>query len=78
MSLAARTRANSLVVEGITTVNDLADWDDDDWDYWSLNCKKPDQNQDSDNSAVLVDQVPFALSFKSLQRLKIASTLIRY
>ena len=78
MSLVSRTRTNSLVVEGITTVNDLADWDDDDWDQWSLNCEKPDQVQDSDNPALLVDQVPFSLSFKSLQRLKIASKLIRY
>ena len=32
MGLAARTRTNSLNVEGITTIDDLREWDDDDWD----------------------------------------------
>ena len=78
MSLKHRTRVYSLDVEGIENVDDLADWDDEDWDQWASNCKKPDRIQDPNNAANLIAQVPFPLSIKSLKRLKIASKLIRY
>ena len=78
MGLKHRTRVSSLDVEGIENVDDLADWDDKDWDQWASNCKKPDRIQDPNNAANLIAQVPFPLSVKSLKRLKIPSKLIRY
>ena len=73
-----RTRVYSLDIEGIENVDDLSDWDDDDWYQWASNCKKIDRIQDPKNTANLIAQVPFPLSVKSLKRLKISSKLIRY
>ena len=77
MGLKHSTRVYSLDVEGIENVDDLADWDVEDWGQWASNCKKPDMIQDPNNVANLITQVPFPLSVKSLKRLKIASKLIR-
>ena len=46
MGLVTRTRANSLNTEGITSIDDLAEWDDDDWDQGESNCKRPDKMKD--------------------------------
>ena len=46
MGLSNSTRTLSLFLEGIATVDNLADWYDDDWDQWSSNFKKPDMVQD--------------------------------
>ena len=37
-----RTRVSLLNVEEITSMDDLADWEDDDWDRWVTSYKKPD------------------------------------
>ena len=68
----------SLDVEGIENVDDLADRDDNNWDQWDSNFKKPDRIQDTNNAANLITQVPFPLYVKYLKRLKIESKLIQY
>ena len=72
MGLKHRTRVYYIDVEGIENVDNLADWDDDDWDQWASNFKKTDRIQDPNNAANLIAQVPFPLSVKSLKRLNIA------
>ena len=47
MGLSNSTNTLSLVLEGIATVDDIADWDDNDWDQWNYNCKKPVRVQDT-------------------------------
>jgi len=73
-----RTRVLSLDAEGISTIDDLAEWEDEDWDQWARNCKRPDKIEDPANPGQLIDTVPYPLSVKSLKRLKIASKLVRY
>ena len=70
-----RTRVSLLNVEGITSMDDLADWEDDDWDRWATSYKKPDKDLTTGN---LVEQQAFQLTVKSLKRLKLASALVRY
>ena len=78
MGLYNRTGTISLIFGDIAAVDDLTDWDDNDWDQWKSNCKEPDRVQAPNNAANLIVQVPFKLSVKYLKRLKIASKLIRY
>ena len=40
MGLSNSTCTLSLILEGIASVDDLSDWDDDDWDKWNFNSKK--------------------------------------
>ena len=72
MGLTNLTRNLSLNTEGITTVDELAEWKNDDWDQWKNNCKKPDRIPDPENPANLINQTPFAISVKSLKLLKAA------
>ena len=72
MELTNRTRNISLNTEGITTVDELAECKDDEWYQWKNNCKKPDKIPDPANPANLIHQIPFAISVKSLKRLKAA------
>ena len=46
MGLITRTRANSLKEEGITSIDDLVELDDDDWDQGESKCKRPDKTKD--------------------------------
>ena len=81
MGLSNRTRTGSLQVEGIVDVADMAEWEDDDWDCWYENAKKPPKIQDPAAGAAvgdLINQVPFPVPVKSLKRLKLTSRLIRY
>ena len=73
-----QTRTLSLKTEGIITVGEIAEWKDDDWDQWKNNCRKPDRIPDMANPANLIHQTSFAISVKSLKRLKDASELARY
>ena len=73
-----RTRVLSLDVEGISTIDNLVEWEEGDWDQWARNCKHPDKTQDPTNPGQLIDTVPYPLSVKSLKRLNIASKLVRY
>ena len=72
MGLSNRTRVNYIQVEGVITVTDLSDWEDDYWYQWCLNFKKPDRIQDlAAGSAVgaLINQLPFPVSASYLKRL---------
>ena len=43
MGLSNRTRTLSLIIEGIAAVDDLADWDDNDWNQWNYHGKNPNR-----------------------------------
>ena len=78
MGFSNRTRFHSLNAEGITLVNDLAKWEDGDWNQLMSNCKNPDKIPDPINAAQLIHQAPFPLLVKSLKRLNIASRMFCY
>ncbi len=78
MGLTNRTRLQSLLPEGIAFVADLAEWEDDDWDQWYANCRRPPKIQDPANVDALIDVLPFPVPVKSLKRLKLASRLVRF
>ena len=78
MGLTHLTRTISLNSGGIITVGGLAHWKDDEWDQWKNNCKKPEIIPDPANPSNIIHQTTFAISVKSLKRLKAASELIRY
>ena len=81
MGLSNRTRVDYLQSEGILTVADLSDWEDDEWYQWCSNCKNPDRIHDQEDGAAvgaLINQVPFSVPARSLKRLKIASRIVRY
>ena len=58
MALKNRIRVNSLVAEGIVTVDELKEWDDDDCNQWSSNYKKPDMIAGPNNPALLIAVAP--------------------
>ena len=81
MGLSDFNRVDSLQVEGIVKVNYMAEWEDEDWDNWCSNFKKPDRVPDLNAGAAsgtLVYQVPFLVPVKSLKRITIAYQLVRY
>ena len=43
MGLSNGTRSLSLIIESIAAVDDLSEWDNDDWDQQNYNWKKPDK-----------------------------------
>ena len=69
------TRVSLLNVEGITSMDDLADWENDDLDRWATSCKKPDKELTDRN---LVEQQAFQFTVKSLKHLKLAPGLVRF
>ena len=75
MGLSNRTRADSLQVEGVVSVDYMAEWEDEDWDNWWSNYKKPDQVPDLTSGATagtLRQQVPLPVHVKFLKRLNIS------
>ena len=81
MGLPNRTRTGSLQAEGIVNPEDMAEWENTDWDVWADNAKKPPKIQDPAAGAApgdLINQVPFTVPVKSLKRLKLTSRLIRH
>ena len=77
MGIPAATVAQ-LAQEGITTVADLEEFDDTEFDQIIRNLRNPPRIPDPANPGVLIAQGPFVLSAKSLKRLKIASHAVRY
>ena len=76
MGLATRTR-EQLSKEGITTVDDLAEFCDEEiWKQIISNCKYPEKVAGAGGS--LVEQAAFHLPAKSLHRLKTAAYVVRY
>ena len=41
MALKNRIMVNLLVAEDIVAVNEFKEWDNDNWDQWAVNCKRP-------------------------------------
>ena len=78
MGFSNSTFTLSFILEDIASVDDLSDWDDDDWEKWNSNSKKSDRFQNPNNAANIIAQVPFKVPVNSLKRLNIASKLIRY
>ena len=70
------TRDGSLSREGISSVYDIREWDDNNCNQWVMNCKRPDRIVDPANPLLLIAQAPFTLYVKSLKRLKGATKLI--
>ena len=56
-------------------MDDLDDWEDDDWDRWVTSCKKRDKVLNAWN---LIEQQVFQPTVKPPKRLKRASSLVRY
>ena len=76
MGLAHRTRV-FLQGEGITTVEDLSEFTSDDvWKQIVANARKPPQTVNA--AGDLVDQAPFQIGAKALQRLKVAAIAVEY
>ena len=77
MWLSARTQAQ-LAGEGITDLDDLADFDNKEaWAKIVENCKRPPKIVDPNNDNQLVAQEPFQLPAKSLMRLKVAAKAVK-
>ena len=78
MGLSARTQAQ-LAREGITNLDDLADFDNREaWAQIVENCKRPPKIADPNNANQLVAQEPFQLPAKYLMRLKVAAKAVNY
>ena len=72
-----------LVLEGINEVEDLEEFEDDDFDTIMTNLRKPtgtmpDPNHQGRGAAPLVPILPYVFGAKSLKRIKIASLAVRY
>ena len=81
MGLSNGIQFDSIQLEGVITVTDLSDWEDENWDQWCQNCNKPDRIQDQAAGAVvrdLINQVAFYMPVRSPKRLKTASRVVRY
>ena len=77
MALQARTHTQ-LVTEGITTVDDLSEFNKDDFKQIVDNLKSPPAVLNAAVPPVLVPTAPFVLGAKSLHRLKVAAQAVRY
>ena len=77
MGLSVQTR-QALVNEWISMADDLHEWEDDEWDQFSSNCKWPPQIVDPNNSNLLINQAPFLVPIKYLKILKEASRIARF
>ena len=67
-----------LATEGITMVEDLSEFDPEDFAQIADNLRKPPSIPDIANPGQLVRQEPFVLGAKSLKRLKVAAKAVRY
>ena len=77
MALSADTR-EALALEGIVTVADLAEFEDDEFTQISRNLRNPPNIPDPANPGAFIHQGPIEFSAKSLKRLKVAANAVRY
>jgi len=77
MAIPTRT-CEQLVTEGITLVDDLAEFEDSDFKEVAYNLSHPPVIPNEALPPVLVPQQPFILGAKSLHRLKVAAKAVRY
>ena len=64
--------------EGISTIDDLAEFEDDDFKAMVESFRNPPLIPDPNNAARQVRQNPFQLGARSLKRLKVAAQAVRY
>ena len=77
MAIPTRT-CQQLATEGITLVDDLAEFEDADFKQVAYNLSHPPPVPNQAVPPVLVPQQPFILGAKSLRRLKVAAKAVRY
>ena len=77
MALLARTHTQ-LLTEGIATVDDLSEFNKDDFKQIVDNLKSPPATLNAAEPPVLVPTAPFVLGAKSLHRLKVAAQAVKY
>ena len=58
--------------------DDLHEWEDDKWDQFASNFKRPPHIFDPNNANLLINQPPFLVTVKYLKRLKEASRIARF
>ena len=77
MGLVAQRTRVQLGLEGINSIEDLAEFTDEDtWKQIVENFKRPPQIPD--DNGVLVNQQPFHIAAKSLHRLRVAAVAVEY
>ena len=64
--------------EGTTTIDDLAEFEDDDFKAMVESFRNPPLIPDPNNAAQQVRQNPFQLGARSLKRLKVTAQAVRY
>ena len=77
MALDAATRGQ-LTIEGIATVADLAEYEEEEFKQVVKNLRNPPDIADQANPGHLVRVPAFVLNSKSLKRLKVAADAARY
>ena len=77
MSLDLATR-NQLVIEGIASLEDLVEFEEDEFRQFVKNLRNPPEIHDQNNPGQLIRVAPFVLNAKSLKRLKVAADAARY
>ena len=77
MGLLVRTR-QALANEVISVADDLHEWEDDKWDQFASNFKRPPHIFDPNNANLLINQSPFLVPLKYLKILKEASRIARF
>ena len=69
MGISVRTRL-AIENEVITTVAEFHEWEDDEWDQLTQNCKCLPKIVDPNNAEALINQPAFKVTVKSLKCLK--------
>ena len=77
MAIPALT-VDELTNEGISTIEDLGEFEDADFKQIATNLKSPPSIPDPNNPGQTIRQAPFVLGAKSLKRLKVAANAVRY
>ena len=77
MALPINTRV-AIELEGIATLADLAEFEDEEFSQIVRNLRNPPNIPDPVNPGAFIPQVPIVLSAKSLKRLKVAANAVRY
>ena len=77
MALDAATRGQ-LIIEGIATVADLSEYEEEEFKQVVKNLRNPPDITDQENPGQLVRVPAFVLNAKSLKRLKVAADTARY
>ena len=78
MGLSARTQA-FLATEGINTIDDLGEFTTkEDWTQIVANAKKPPRIPDPNNQGMFIEDEPYRIPTKSLNRLRVAAQAVKH